>query len=280
MELTIADVLRSLSRYRPVAVTVAAILVALAVLPKPDAPEELTSTELGGIATPSATAPAASTPPPAAEGFGTEGVDTFASDGVSFTPNPSFGAGSSSGFSSGSSGSGSAESSSSPSSDSSFGSGASFTRTVPDDEDEEPLRVTAKAWASRTAGTPLAAQGVPAGTLPVGVRGTNDKLSFVRLSGGDTTLGLVEDPAGTRNTHGPAGVQACQITDQNWPEREAAPLAEAPKYDANKCIPGTRSASGVWLFDLSSFGDPTDARGFALVPGGAGLDFQVAFRIG
>ncbi len=139
--------------------------------------------------------------------------------------------------------------------------------------------MVASTYASQAAGTPLASNGVPPGSLPVGVRVQDDKRSYVRLAGTATVLGLTEDPAGGRSNSGPAAVQACQITTSSWKDGEAIAMADAPAVDSAKCVQGKRSATGVWLFDLSSFPSRTDARGFALVPGdGAGVDFQVAFK--
>ncbi len=139
----------------------------------------------------------------------------------------------------------------------------------------------AKAWASRTAGTPLASDGVPKGTLPVGTRaGQDDKLSYIRLSGDETVLRLAEETTGRATVQGPAAVKACRITVAGWKEGEAIAIADAPPSDPNACVEGAKSPEGLWTFDLSSFPDRTDARGFALRPGkGAGVDFQVAFKV-
>ena len=144
---------------------------------------------------------------------------------------------------------------------------------------DRSLRVRAKGWATATAGTPLAAVGVPAGTLPVGTRlGQADKTSYVRLGGGGSVLVLVEDPAGTRTTQGDPSVQACQVTEQGWQEKEAMSFDEAPEHDPATCAVGTRAADGRWTFDLGQFPSRTDDRGLALVPtADAPIDFQVAF---
>jgi hypothetical protein len=122
---------------------------------------------------------------------------------------------------------------------------------------------------------------VPAGTLPVGTRATqDDKLSFIRLSGDETILRLSEDPAGARTISGPAVVQACPIQSAGWKEAEGEAFADAPQPDVSFCVEGTRSIEGVWSFDLSPFSERTGDRGFALRPGsGAGIDFQVAFKV-
>ena len=167
---------------------------------------------------------------------------------------------------------------------------ASFEAPPPSDSSSpsavtvQPLRVIGSAWASSTAGTPLAAQGVPAGSLPVGTRlSQHDKRSFVRLSGTAPTLVLTPHPdaAGQRSPE-TGTILACQIVDPGW-KNGAEPLAfdAAPAYDAGKCVPGVRSENGAWTFDLKTFPLRTDARGFALVPGpDAPLDFQVAFQAG
>ena len=156
-------------------------------------------------------------------------------------------------------------------------SSSSETATV----SASPLRISEATWATRTAGTPLATQGVPASSLPVGMRlGQADKASFVRLSGTAPALVLREheDAAGQRSP-ATAVINACQITDAGWKRGEAVAFDAAPAYDEAKCVPGVRGADGTWTFDLQTFPLRTDARGFALVPGPeAPLDFQVAFK--
>ena len=122
---------------------------------------------------------------------------------------------------------------------------------------------------------------MPAGDLPVGTRvGQADKASYVRLSGNAGTLELREDPAGNRApANGAPLIRACQITDASWKPATAEGFGSAPKYDTGACVEGTRAADGTWSFDLSNFDNPTDARGFALVPSpSAPVDFQVAFH--
>lgn len=144
----------------------------------------------------------------------------------------------------------------------------------------EPLEPTTTGYASRTAGTPLAANGVPEGSLPVGLRvGVLDKASFVRLSGTAVKLVLTEVAEGTRGDAAAATLQACQITDKGWKGEEAQSFEEAPDHDEATCAPGTRDAKGTWTFDLTAFPTRTDDRGFALVPGdGGATDFQVALK--
>ena len=148
----------------------------------------------------------------------------------------------------------------------------------------QPLRIVGSAWASQTAGTPLGAQGVPAGSLPVGTRlAQHDKRSFVRLSGTSPTLVLKPhaDAAGQRSPE-TGTILACQVNDPGWKDgAEPMSFDDAPAYDATKCAPGVRGEDGAWTFDLKAFPLRTDARGFALVPGpDAPLDFQVAFQAG
>lgn len=144
----------------------------------------------------------------------------------------------------------------------------------------EPLALTTTGYASRTAGTPLAANGVPEGSLPVGLRvGVLDKASYVRLSGTAVELVLNEVAEGTRGDAASATLQACQITVEDWKGEEAQSFDDAPAHDEAKCAPGTRDAQGAWTFDLSAFPTRADDRGFALLPGeGGATDFQVALE--
>ena len=146
----------------------------------------------------------------------------------------------------------------------------------------QPLRIVGSAWASQTAGTPLGAQGVPSGSLPVGTRlAQHDKRSYVRLSGSAPSLVLTphEDAEGQRAPE-TGTILACQIIDPSWKEgSEPMTFDAAPAFESEKCAPGVRNEDGAWTFDLKSFPLRTDARGFALIPGpDAPLDFQVAFK--
>jgi hypothetical protein len=119
---------------------------------------------------------------------------------------------------------------------------------------------------------------VPDGTLPVGVRVQDDKVSFVRLSGDELVLHLVE-AAGGRANQGTVSVQACPITTADWKDGEAIALGDI-QYDTSKCAQGVRGANGVWDFDLGAFAQRSGGNGFALAPGeDAGLDYQVNFKI-
>jgi hypothetical protein len=120
---------------------------------------------------------------------------------------------------------------------------------------------------------------VPAGALPVGKRvGQVDKFSFVRLAGDAAVLVVPEVAEGARTTTGNVGISACQITTAGWPERENVPSDQAPKYDANQCVVGSRGADGAWSFNLLTFPTRTDARGFALGPTGDSIDYQVNLK--
>ena len=142
-----------------------------------------------------------------------------------------------------------------------------------------PLRPARTAWATATAGTPLASDGVPAGALPIGVRlGATDKASYLTVSGTATSLILREDAAGGRAPE-TAVVQACLITEPGWAGGEAMSFDDAPAHDPERCVAGVRSADGAWSFDLSAYDDRGGDAGFALIPGpDAPVDFQVALR--
>lgn len=264
-EVRVGDIGQGLARYRPVALVVAVILLAAWMLPSPvtesgddtefsqptgqsrlvDEPDEPN----GDPVDQEIPAPDTSFTPPVA-GSGSFGDDFDSGESFSYTPPP-----------------------------------PSSTFTPPsfgddDDGDSTPLTITASAWASRTAGTPIADVGVPADTLPVGTRvGQIDKASFIRLAGGEEQLRLKENASGKRTTTGTATVQACRVAESGWEEAEAMSFSEAPEWSADDCILGERSEDGMWTFDLGPFDDRTDDRGFALVPGpGAPADFQVAFE--
>lgn len=278
--ITLGDVARALRRYQPVAIGVLILLIAFAVLPAPDRVD-------GALADNESLLDETRAASPAARSTGAEGapVTTAPAPGVSDAGvSPSFDSSAPTTFSGPSFGGGS---SSSPDSSSAFPSAddpaVTFDGPSIDSDPAEtgrPLRIVGSTWATRQAGTPLAAEGVPDGTLPVGFRLTNDKLSFVRLSGDQTILTLTEDPDGLRETNGPITVQVCAVTTEAWEDGEAIPIPEAPQWDAGSCVLGQRdAASGTWTFDLSSFPSAVDPKGFALVPGeGGGLDYQVAFK--
>ena len=277
-DLTLGDIGRALARYRPVAVTVAIILVVLALLPGPR----------GAALRPLSSPPVAAEPAevaPASEPDVVTTDPTVAPDdssstfGSSSSPSSSFGSSPSSDFSSDEPSSSEFSSDfSSPSSSTDFGSGdfsSTTTTSAP-----RPLTITAAGWASATGATPLGSTGVPEGKLPVGKRiGQVDKYSFVRLVGEQKVLQLRTSAEGARTTTGVVGVSVCQITDASWEEAENVPSDRAPEYDAEQCVEGEPAADGSsWSFNLLTFASPTDPRGFALVPTGDSIDFQVNFE--
>ncbi|MDQ3108248.1 MAG: hypothetical protein M3Q68_10640 [Actinomycetota bacterium] len=107
-----------------------------------------------------------------------------------------------------------------------------------------------------------------------------DKVAFVRLTGTATSFKLLphEDASGQRSAPS-AQLQACQITTPDWQKAEGQAIADAPKWDCAVSILGKMATDGSWTFDLSVFPERSDARGFALLPAGDALDFQVAFRL-
>lgn len=264
-EVTFGQIVDGAGRYKPVAATVAAVAVAFSFIPRIDGQRaEQTAAAAfaasGDPTPPGATpgAPAVTAPdvpvPPASPAFDAGG------DVSGFTPTVPDDAGTGS---------------------SDFASSDSAVVTADGEvvadssSSSEPLTITAAAYASATAGTPLAANGVPAGRLPVGTRlGRNDKSSFIMLSGSSTTLVLATDPAGARAAE-TAKVQACAITTSDWEEGEAKSFSSAPKWNPERCAEGTRADDGSWTFSLA---DVDTTNGIALVPGaGAPLDSQVAF---
>lgn len=275
-DLTIRDVRRGLGHYKPVALAIAGIVAVVTLTP-------------GGLEQRAETAESAfSLDVETAEPEDDAAADQEVSAGVAPDPelsspaepsSPSFDVPAPSPSFSGS------RSDSTDSSESFDAGGPSFTPTPSgtsgDAEDEEPLEVAAAAWASASAGTPLAAAGVPEGTLPVGNRFARlDKASFVRLAGGGSELVLVEDEAGHRAppTDEAPTVQACRIAEPGWEEAEAQSFDEAPTWDDAACAVGTRGEDGTWVFDLSALGVTEGDAGVALVPAPeAPFDFQVAF---
>lgn len=269
--ITLEDIVNGLLRYVPAFMTAAAIVAVVTLLPgKPDktdmapqalsgrvplergSPETRQSDDQAAPRAPNTVSPAApASPAPAPVFGGAAGGDDAGSGGGTFAPPPSF----------------------TPS-----GGGASRA----DEGEQEPLQIVEAAWASRTAGTPLASEGVPEGSLPVGTRvGQDDKRSFVRLEGGDTQLVLTENPEGTREARsGDPAVRACQVVDGDW-EASEEPMSfdDAPEFDEETCVDGQRDDDGTWSFDLLLLDDPTGDAGVALVPGEeAPFDFQAAFE--
>lgn len=287
-ELKFGDVGRGLSRYRPVVLAVGAIVVMGLVLPGPKRVAgnlfDVESFDAGAAPV------AALAAPETIDGAGGV-VPAEAAEAVSqFEASPGSFAGS---FSS----------PIAPDTTSSFDVDASATR--PDDDDRAatsptfsssapaattttrppslPLTVVASAWSSAQAGTPLASAGVPDGSLPVGRRAgfEQDKVAFVRLTGNMQFLKLSPHPdtSGQRAPES-AQINLCRITKAGWEPAEAQAPADAPSFDCNVAIQGRRSDDGSWTFDLAVFADRDDRRGFALVPAGSAVDFQVAFELG
>jgi hypothetical protein len=273
-DVTLGDLARGLGRYRPALVALVVLLVALQLLP--DRAGRVTPT--GTTSDAAAGGPQVGSGSAASTSTSVETPTTVASGEFS----PSFGSFSSSDTVAPSDGTSdsSSDSSSSFTFDTSDTSGSAATTTT---AAPQPLVILASAWATSTAGTPLAASGVPNGTLPVGKRvGQDDKRSFVRLTGTKTVLALAEETSGNRTppstATGPIGVRACQVT-ADWEPADGETFAQAPTYDASRCVAGVRSDNGSWRFDLASFFTRTDRRGFALVPtADAAVDFQVTFQ--
>jgi hypothetical protein len=283
-ELRFGDVGRGVGNYRPVLAAIAAIAVMGLVLPGPkfvakrgfdvDAFDNAQST--GALAAPAAVG---DVPQSAEVASAVSAIETAPRDFASPLA-----------------------SSTSSASSSSFAVDASATRTASEDSSADattfdsstpatstpraataqPLRIVTAAWASAQAGTPLATTGVPEGALPVGRRPgfAQDKVAFVRLAGTATTLTLLphEDAAGQRAVE-TAQIQACRITSPGWSEAQGQSIDEAPKWDCAVAVQGLRSEDGRWTFDLSVFADRAGANGFALIPVGDALDYQVAFTV-
>ena len=254
-ETSLGDITRAANRYRPVALTVAAVLVALAVLPEPNfkdnplaAAQTFGDTVDAGDTGAEMPAPqsVADSPPVTLSPevtFDQEFTSDFAAGDGTFSEDDARGFGATS--------------------DSSFDSSAAA-----------PLMIVRSGWWSRTAGTPLANTDVPEGTLPVGKRvSQDDKRSFVDLAGEEPLLTLKEEAEGGRQPVGAAKIQLCPVTAE-WEDAEG--MTESPPYDASSCVQGSYGNGGVWTFDLTQYGDPTAWAGFAIVPApDAPVDFQV-----
>lgn len=288
VDLSLADVGRTVYRYRPVVAAAAAIAVLGLALPSPSR----LGSDLAQFS--SGPAPATQTPNPViAEALGEEGTtgvaaaesgSTFAEAPASSpsafdAPAASFGSTSGSTFDSGAN---DFSSSAPPSSASSEPTRSSSPPTSePAATTTTPARpsIVTTLYASRTAGTPLATQGVPEKTLPVGKQlGQDDKLSFIRLSTTPDTLVLKTNPKGERNGAN-AAVQACLIKTTGWKGGEAVAMSSAPERDCTVSVLGVRSGDGSsWSFDLRPF-EGRSGDGFAFSPApGSPVDFQVAFE--
>lgn len=155
--------------------------------------------------------------------------------------------------------------------DSAFPSSSSGAEAEP-----ESLAIVASGYASATGGTPLE-QDPGGGGLPVAATGGNDnKRSFIRLSGGATTLILQESTTGSIRPDA-GGVKACALTSDYVPARGQA-LSAAPTFDVGNCSTGVRDGSGRWTFDVSNFQPLAESKGLALTPAaGTASTFQVVF---
>lgn len=262
-DVSLGQILRGLSRYKPVGVVLLGILLVAVVAPAPGNPEAGSTVARGGETQggfrqqqPSESGPSGATPTPTPSGTRPTSGAPAAPSAPETTPTPT----------------------EEPRSD----PGPVEDDDVEDEADEGsggPIRVVGSGWASQAAGTPLATADVPDGTLPVGKRADQlDKASFVRLDGNGFELVLTEDPEGARQVQEPS-VQACPITEPGWPEEEAMSFEEAPEWDPEACSPGTSKDDGTWSFSLAAYVPVSEGEGFALVPGpDAPVDFQVAFE--
>lgn len=278
-DVRIGDITKGLARYRPVVITVIAILLMVAFLPGRRSSPSLIATAPPAavpLASASANSDAVAVAPVPTDAVA---PTTFDSGPRSFAVQPSGTFATSRTFES-SSGSFTAPPAAFSGNESAAAPDAQITTTPGGFESDKPtpLTVTARLYATLGASTPLATQDVPDKSSPVGNRvGQEDKRSYLRLAGTATELRLTETTGG-RTTRGPVVVQICQVTDAGWPEGKGVAFSAAPKFDAKACVLGVRASDGVWSFDLASFASPTDNRGVALVVGpGAGVDFQVNF---
>lgn len=276
-EIKLGEIVRGAAHYKPVALVVVGILGVVMLTPGFESSADPLDAALSLDATADESAGAGAAP--GDDGAALDegaGADTISLDVP--PPSPSFSAGPAAGSAFAGGGSAFAGGGSSFGGSGSLGPPPSFDDGT---ADEEPLTLAATGWASASGGTPLADAGVPEATLPVGTRlGQPDKVSFVRLTGGATELVLTEEPEGRRDT--PTGdapaVQICQIEEPGWEEAGGQSFDDAPSWDAESCVAGVGGDDGRWVFDLATFADPADPRGFALVPTDeAPVDFQVAF---
>ncbi|HEX2038676.1 MAG TPA: hypothetical protein VHF47_02970 [Acidimicrobiales bacterium] len=142
--------------------------------------------------------------------------------------------------------------------------------TVPS---SEPLVVTDGGWAQSALSSDSE---VPADGLPVETRvGETTRVSWVRLSGTETTLFLIV----RRATPGPLGevpaVRACPITRSDWESGGEQAMEDAPAYDASACVDGRRGGNAM-SFDLQRFPNRAGGNGFVLVPiTDVGVTFEI-----
>lgn len=262
-EISLGDITTAAARYRPVAVSVAAVLVALAVLPEPKFKDS-----------PLASAPTFDS---ADASFGDRKADTEDvaaqplgdAPPVTVEPNVTFDSDFSTEFAAG----GDAFSNGAEGSDSARGFGATTSDPTVEPSAPAPLTVVRYGWWSRTPSTAVTGA-VPKGALPVGKRfGQDDKRSFIELAGEASVLSLKESSEGRRASLGAPALAICPITAE-WEDAEG--MAASPPYDATSCVAGSYGDGGLWTFDMSKFGDAASWEGFAIVPApGSPVDFHV-----
>ncbi len=264
-DLTLSQVARRTGRYRPVLVTVVVVLVALRLLPERDTTAPEASAAPAALVTDGAGVTPSSAPTSAPLDAASAPTTTVAAAstavsrdaGVSGSPAPAL----------------PAPPAAAPSNEEPVP--ASTPTTAPTEAAAAVPRLVATAWASASAGTPLADAGVPDGSLPVGTRvGERDKFSFLRYDVAPGVVELAVDPDGSRGIGAPL-VQACRVTTSGWDSGVAMDFDEAPQWDPSACVDG-RADGDSWVFDVAGL-DATE--GIALVPPpDAPLDYQVAFR--
>jgi len=292
VDLSLADVGRTVYRYRPVIAAATAIVVIGLALPGP----QQRGSDLAQFASGSTLSqPTTQTPRAVAEvapeatpdaSFGGESSSGLASSNTSFDSGSTPTVGSSdrsTTFHDAPAPSNSAASST-ESAESSRSTEPSFTPPPSDSSSSassspssSKASIVTTSYASRTAGTPLAADGVPAKSLPVGTRlGQEDKVSFIRLSKPVDTLVLKTVAAGDRRPE-TAAIQVCVVKSSGWAAGEAVAFTAAPERDCTVSVLGARAANGSWSFDLRPFAGRGDGFSFSPAPGSP-VDFQVAFE--
>lgn len=142
-----------------------------------------------------------------------------------------------------------------------------------------PLRVVFGRWSTGEVGAATGHPDVPADGLPIGARlGEDDTRSYVRLTGSEPALTLVEtDDATANRSIDAAAIKACAITHPGWAIDNGVPHDQGPPWNAERCTDGVRENDGTWTFDLSGFDEEqrVGQSGFALVPAATDLTFQV-----
>lgn len=281
VDVSLADVGRTLYRYRPVVAAGAAIVVLGLALPGPKQEAQ----DLSQYATTGASSVRSSVNPAIRQSDPDEGIveASTVEDSPSMfmplpPPTPSFSSpptfdGGSTASTRSDEGSSSGRTSTSPSSSDSASTFESPRTTAP-----KTAQITASLWTSQSAGTPLAANGVPEKSLPIAkALGREDKVTYLRISGSPDNLRLKEHAEGQRAPETGA-IQVCLVKTVGWSSGEAVDPGEAPERDCSVAVLGVRSEDGTWSFDLRPF-DGRAGDGFAFGPApGSPLDFQVAFE--